>query len=74
MTAQVQLFIQKNSSSVLFCRTTLNEVFSGSVAMSGIAPAWVQHLALGLVELHEVVMDPILELVQVLVDSFASLT
>lgn len=41
---------------VLLCLSALHNFFSQSVAMSGIAPAWVQHLTLGLLELHEMLV------------------
>ncbi|KAJ7414783.1 hypothetical protein BTVI_40233 [Pitangus sulphuratus] len=49
-------------------RATLNEFFSHSLLMSGIAPTQVQHLAFGFVELHEVLMGPLLKLIQVPLD------
>lgn len=60
------------STYVLICRAALKDL-SQPVLVSGIALTQVQHLALGPVELDEVVlMDPLLEFLQVLLDGILS--
>ena len=49
--AHVQLFIHQDLQ-VLLCRAALSEFFSQSVLISEIASSQVQHIALGLIELH----------------------
>ena len=51
--ARVEPFILQNPQ-VLLCKAALNGSFSQSVLIPGIALAQVQHLALALVECHEV--------------------
>ncbi|KAK4806258.1 hypothetical protein QYF61_013402 [Mycteria americana] len=58
--AHVQFFIHQYPQ-VLLCRAALNPFIPQSVLISGIAPTQVQDLALGLVELHEVHMGPLLK-------------
>lgn len=69
--AHAQLSIPENIQ-VLQCKAGPNQLFLQSVLMSGIAFTQVQHLALRLVELHEVLLHLILELVQVPLDVFSS--
>lgn len=64
------------STQILLCRAALKD-FSQPVLISGIALTQVPHLALGPVELDEVLMGPLLEFLQVLLDgtlSFCSVT
>ena len=60
--AHVEHFMQQNPQ-VLLCRAALNEFFSQPIPMSGISPAQVQHLALGLVDPPYVNMGPNFKLV-----------
>ncbi|KAF4799508.1 hypothetical protein TURU_054323 [Turdus rufiventris] len=53
---------------VLLGRTALELSIPQPVLMSGVPLTQVQHLALGLVKPHEIPMDPLLELVQDLLD------
>lgn len=64
--ASVLLFIHENKQ-VLFLRADLNE-FSQFVLTSGVTLAHGQHLLLGLVEIHDVLVDTVLKLVQVTLD------
>ena len=54
-----------NDPQVLFGRAALKKFFSQSVYVSEIASTQVQHLALGLVELHLVHIGSLFKLVQV---------
>ena len=65
--AHVQLFIH-HDAQVLFHMTAFKKFFSQSILVSGIASTQVQHLALGLVELHLVLICPLFKCVQVLLD------
>ncbi|RMC15238.1 hypothetical protein DUI87_07423 [Hirundo rustica rustica] len=56
---------------VLLCRAALKD-FSQPVLVSGIALTQVQHLALGPVELDEVLLGPLFEFLQVLLDGILS--
>ncbi|KAJ7407639.1 hypothetical protein WISP_125504 [Willisornis vidua] len=67
--SHVQLFIH---SQILLCRDGLNDNFSHSVLISGIVLTQVKHLALGLVDPHEIVMGPSIKFVQVLLDGILS--
>ena len=69
--ALAQLFIHQNPQ-VLLIRLVLDEFFSQSVLIYGIAPVKVQHLALGHVEPHYVHVSPLLKLVQIPLDSIPS--
>ncbi|KAK4828346.1 hypothetical protein QYF61_026007 [Mycteria americana] len=60
-------------SQVLICRATLNPFIPQSVLILQIALAQVQDLALGLTELHEVHMGPLLKPVKVPLDGIPSL-
>ena len=55
--AQVKLFARQDAC-VLLSRAALEEFFSRSARISGIAPTQVQHPTLDLVESHEVHMLP----------------
>jgi len=55
--AHVQLLIHQYRQ-VLLSRAALNPFISQPVLISGVALAWVQDLALGLVEPHEVHTGP----------------
>ena len=70
MRPHVQLFIHQNPK-VLLHRAALNELFSQSVDISGIALTQVQDPAFVLAEVH---MGPLFEPVQVPLDSFLSFT
>ncbi|KAK4831361.1 hypothetical protein QYF61_017492 [Mycteria americana] len=70
--ARVQFFIHQ-CPQILPCRTALNPFFPQSVLILGIALIQVQDLALGLVELHEVHMGPLLKPVKVSLDGIPSL-
>ncbi|KAK4810951.1 hypothetical protein QYF61_013359 [Mycteria americana] len=70
--AHVQLFIHQYPQ-VLLCRAVLNPFIPQSVLIMGIALTQVQALALGLVELHEGHMGPLLKPVQVPLDGIPSL-
>ncbi|KAK4815356.1 hypothetical protein QYF61_001344 [Mycteria americana] len=70
--AHVQLFIHQYSK-VLLCRAALNPFIPHPVLIPGVALTQVKDLALGLVEPHEVHMDPLLELVQVPLNGILSL-
>ncbi|KAK4810921.1 hypothetical protein QYF61_013329 [Mycteria americana] len=70
--AHVQLFIH-HYPQVLLCRAALNAFIPQPVLILGIALTQVQALALGLVELHEVHMGPLLKPVQVPLDGIPSL-
>jgi len=59
----VQLFIPQHPQ-VLLCRAALHPFIPQHVLIVGIAPTQVQDLALGLVEPPEVLMGPLLQLVQ----------
>ncbi|KAK4807044.1 hypothetical protein QYF61_018385 [Mycteria americana] len=63
LTAHVQLFIYQYPQ-VLLHRAALNPFIPQSLLIWGIALTQVQDLALGLVELHESRMGPLLEIVQ----------
>ncbi|KAJ7401265.1 hypothetical protein BTVI_97626 [Pitangus sulphuratus] len=69
--AALQVFIHKNPQ-VLVIRAALNEFLSQSLLMSGIAPTQVQHFALRLVELHEVLLGSLLIFVQDPLDGVSS--
>ena len=56
-------------SQILNLRAVLNSFSAQIVSVLGIAPTQLQDLALGLVELHEVGMDPLLKPVLVTLDS-----
>ncbi|KAK4805791.1 hypothetical protein QYF61_000397, partial [Mycteria americana] len=58
---------------VLLLRAALNPFSAQPVSVLGIAPTHAQHLALGLVELHEVCTGPPLKPVKVPLDSIPSL-
>ena len=58
---------------VLLCRAVLKPFISQSVLILEVAPTHVHDLALGLVEPHEVHMDPLLELVQMPLNGTLSL-
>ena len=62
--AHVQLFIHQYPQALL-SRAALNPFILQPVLIPGVASTHVQDLALGLVEPHEVHMDPLLELGQV---------
>ncbi|TRZ12030.1 hypothetical protein HGM15179_015093 [Zosterops borbonicus] len=57
--------IRQSIASRIFSRATLKEFFSQSVLTSGIVLTQMEHLALGFVEIHEVLMGPILRFDQV---------
>jgi len=65
--AHVQFFIHWDPQ-VLLGRAALSVFFSQSVYMSGIVPTQVQHLALGLVEIHQVCRGSLFKPVQVPLD------
>ena len=58
---------------VLLCKAALNPVLPQPVLILGIAPTQVQDLALGLVELHEVHVGPLLQPVKVPLGGIPSL-
>jgi len=58
---------------VLLGRAALNSVIAQPVLIPGVAPTQVQDLALGRVEPHEVLADPLLKLIQVPLDDIPSL-
>lgn len=58
------IFSISSVSQVLLHKASLNEVFSQSLLVTGIV-TWRQHLALGLVKLHEALKEPLVSLVQV---------
>jgi len=60
---RAELFINQHPQ-VLLLRAALNVLTAQPVFVLGIAPAQVQDLAVGLVELHEVHIDPLLKPVQ----------
>ncbi|XP_047908873.2 multivesicular body subunit 12B isoform X1 [Anser cygnoides] len=64
---------KEQDPQVLLRRAALKFFFSQSIQIPGIAPAQVQHLALGLVEPHEVLMGPLLQPARVPLDAIASL-
>ena len=68
--AHVELFVHQYAQ--VLSRAVLNELFSQSVLIFGIARTQVQHLALGLIEPHNVLMGPLLLPVHVPFDGFAS--
>ncbi|KAK4831204.1 hypothetical protein QYF61_016041 [Mycteria americana] len=68
----VQLFIHQYPH-VLLGRAALNPIIPQPVLILEVAPTQVQDPALGLVEPHEVHTGPLLQLVQVLLDSMPSL-
>ncbi|GAB0184583.1 cAMP-dependent protein kinase inhibitor alpha [Grus japonensis] len=70
--AHVELFIHQYPQVLLF-RAAFNLFLAQSVAVLGIVPTHVQDLALGLVELHVVRMDPPLQPVKVPLDGIPSL-
>ncbi|KAK4810926.1 hypothetical protein QYF61_013334 [Mycteria americana] len=70
--AHVLLFIH-HYPQVLLCRTALNAFIPQPVLIPGVALTQVQALALGLVELHEGHMGPLLKPVQVPLDGIPSL-
>ncbi|KAK4816777.1 hypothetical protein QYF61_022889 [Mycteria americana] len=70
--AHVQLFIHQYPQ-VLLCRAALSLFIPQPLLILGVAPTQVQDPALGLVEPHEVHIGPLLELVQVPLDSILSL-
>ena len=65
--AHVQFFIHQYPQ-VLVCRAALNPLILQSVLIVGVASTHVRDLALGLAELHEVLMGPLLTPVKVLLD------
>ena len=70
--AHVQLFIHQYPH-VLLCRVALNPFIPQPVLIWGVALTQVQDLSLGIVELHEVHMGPLLEIVQVPLHGIPSL-
>ncbi|KAK4822002.1 hypothetical protein QYF61_006616 [Mycteria americana] len=70
--AHVELLINQHPQMLLL-RAALNPPFAQPVFVLGIAPAHVQDLALGLVELHELCMGPPLKPVKVPLDGIPSL-
>ncbi|PKU44015.1 hypothetical protein llap_5686 [Limosa lapponica baueri] len=70
--AHVQLFIHQYAQ-VLLGRSALNPFIPHPILIPGVALSQVQDPALGLVELHEVHMGPLLELVQAPMDGIQSL-
>lgn len=70
MSGQVQFFLHLNPQVVL-CRAAFNK-FSQSVLISGIALTLIQHLSLGLIETHEVLVGPLLKVFQVPQDGIPS--
>ncbi|KAK4830181.1 hypothetical protein QYF61_008972 [Mycteria americana] len=72
LSAHVQLFIHQYPQ-VLLHRAALNPFISQPVLIPGVALTQVQDPALGLVEPHEVPIDPLLQLVQVPLDGIPSL-
>ncbi|KAK4806919.1 LOW QUALITY PROTEIN: hypothetical protein QYF61_012640 [Mycteria americana] len=70
--AHVQIFIHQYPQ-VLLCRAALNPFIPQSVLILGIALTQVQDLVLGLVELHEVHMGPLLKPVKIPLDGSPSL-
>jgi len=72
LVAHVQLFIHQYPQ-VLVLRGALNPFILQPVLIVGLALTHVQHLALGLVELHEVHTGPLLKLIQFLLDGIPAL-
>ncbi|KAK4828585.1 hypothetical protein QYF61_027675 [Mycteria americana] len=72
LSAHVRLLIHQYPQ-VLLHRAALNPFIPQPVLIPGVAPTQVQDFALGLVEPHEVHTGPLLELVQVPLDSMPSL-
>jgi len=62
-----------STSTVLLLRAALNPFSTQPVSVHGIALTYVQNIALGLVELHEVCMGPPLKPVKVSQDGIPSL-
>ena len=58
-------FLSIRTPKALLYRAALNVFFSQSVHISGIASTQVQYLALDLVELHSILLGPLLKLVHV---------
>ncbi|KAJ7411115.1 hypothetical protein BTVI_51132 [Pitangus sulphuratus] len=69
--AHVQPLIHQHPL-VLLSRASLDLVIPQPGLIPGVALTQVQHLALGLVKLHEIPMGPLLELVQVPLDVILS--
>ncbi|KAK4829697.1 hypothetical protein QYF61_006072 [Mycteria americana] len=73
LVAHGQLFIHQYPH-ILLCTAALNPFIPQPVLIPGVALTQVQGLALGLVEPHEVHMDPLLKLVKAPLDGLLSLS
>lgn len=67
--SHVQALIQQHSQALL--DKAVVELFISQPAwILGVSPTHTEHLVLGLLKLHEILMDPLLELVRVSLDGF----